>query len=393
MPTPAARVRSPRRLLPAVAAVLLAAVAAPATGCRGDREGSASPGVSGGTPATPAATATADAPAAETGAAPETPAPDVVDAPAAPTEPPVPPGPLPASPELTAHLARIPEGPGPHLVARLELGGIIGREELRVVARRMFGLLGAPGDTDAACLAELLGSVSAVTYVWQESDGPDAGIALVDAAVRLPVVLLCLRSLGLPVPAAADAAGDGLLALAPQVSAAPIADGTVAVGATALVRAALAGSPPRPLSQSPALDRARALAGASPAWVALFAPDDSAPSASAVHGGLGLRTAPRLGLTGRLAFADPTRAGALVARATGLLSGLHAAGQAVLGEASRLLPEEDVAPLRAVLDAARDTRFVVDAGTLSFEAWLPPGFTVPELLGALVALAPILDLL
>ena len=378
-----------RRLLPAFAALLLAPLAAPANGCRSDRAAPAPRAASADAPSAPTASVTTNDPDHAPGDA------RALDLAAAPTPPagtPGVPAALPPPPAaLAAHLARIPEGPGMHLVARLELHGLVGREELRVAARLMLDRLGTDGEN--ACLVELLSSVSAVTYVWQESEGPDAGLALVDAAVGLPAVLPCLHSLDWPVPVAVGATDDGLLALAPQISAAAAGDATVAVGATDLVRAAHAGSPPRPLSQSTALDRVRALVGASPAWAAWFEPDGSTPTASTVHGGIGLHTEPRLGLTGALTFADTARAGALVAQAGEVLAGLHRAGQPVLQEAARRLTAEDLTPLRTVLDTARDTRFVVDAGTLTFEAWFPPGFTVPELLGALVALEPILDLL
>jgi hypothetical protein len=303
-------------------------------------------------------------------------------------------GAAPPSPALAAHLSRIPEGPGPQLVARVELQGLAGPGELRAAARRVVELLGGDGDAEASCLVELLGGVRAVTYVWQETDGPDAGLALVDTAVGLPLVLPCLASLGLPVPGAeAAAGGDGVLALTPQVSAAAAGDGTLAVGETALVRAARAGSPARPLGQSAGLARARALAGDSPVWVVWFEPDGAVPGPATVHGGIGLRLAPRLGVEGTLAFADATRAGALAARGAEVLAGLHRAGETVLQEAAGRLSEGEQAPLRAVLEAARTTRFVVEAGSLSFESRLPAGFTVGELLGALVALEPILELL
>ncbi len=389
MPAPAGLPSSRRRLPPAFFALLLAPLGAPASGCPSDRTAPAPRAVSTAAPSAPTAFVSADDPdPARTDARPR----DLTEAPPSsagtlggPAATPTPPAPL------AAHLARIPEGPGPHLVARLELHGLVAREELRVAARLLLDLLGTDGE--AACLVELLASVSAVTYVWQQAEGPDAGLALVDAAVGLPAVLPCLHSLGWPVPVAVGTDDDGLLALTPQVSAASAGDGTLAVGATELVRAVRAGSPSRPLSQSAALDRARALVGASPAWAALFEPDGSPPTATTVHGGFGLRTEPRLGLTGTLTFADTARAGERVARATRLLAALHGAAQPVLEEAGRRLPDEDLTPLRTVLDTTRDTRFAVDAGTLTFETWFPPGFTVPELLGALVALEPILDLL
>ncbi|NMC70266.1 MAG: hypothetical protein GYA57_09400 [Myxococcales bacterium] len=368
------RARSGRRRLPAVVAALLAAAGAPAGGCRGER----------------AASSTATVPAAAD-STPETPAAPPLDAAAAPAAP-VEATPIAGAPEpgLAAHLSRVPEGPGRHVVLRVDLRGLATRPEIRAAARRLLGPLDAAGSTDAACLAELLGAVDAVTYVWRESDGPDTGIALIDAAVGLPAALPCLRSLGLvpPAPATLD---DGPLALAPQISIAAAGDGTVAVGATELVQAACSGSPPRPLSRSAALERARALAGAAPVWVAWFEPDGTATTGDL--GGFGLRIAPRLGVTGTLVFAGPGRAEAFRNRAVELLAGLHRAGESVLQKAEGLLPAADLAPLRAVLDAARDASFTLDAGTLAFETWFPPELTLPELLGALPALAPILDLL
>lgn len=309
------------------------------------------------------------------------------------TPAPVAPEPTPASQDSAGHLTRIPEGPGFQVVAHLEREAFASPAALPAVWRLAFESPDGTGASVPACLEDLLGSVRAATYVWQESQGPDAGLALFDAPVERSVVFSCLRTLAPPVPAEAGTTDEGSLPLTSQVSVAVLDDGLWAVGATDLVRAARAGVPPRPLSRSPALARARALAGAAPAWVVWFEPEPSSPGAPGAYGGLVLRTEPRLGLTGAVSFPDPARAGALVGRATELLARLDRAAQPVLEEASRVLPEDDLAPLRTVLEAARDTRFVVDGGTLAFEAWLPPGFTASDLLGGLAVLAPILDLL
>ena len=366
-----------RRRLPAVVTALLAATGTPTGGCRAERP-EPSPANS-----PPPATPDSNIPHA-----PPAPRDDAHDAPAALGAPP--PTPDADPPPLAAHLSRVPEGPGRHVVLHVDLRGLATRRELRVAARRLLALLDATRPDRTECLAELVGAVDAVTYVWRESDGPDTGIALIDAAVGLPVALPCLRRLNL-VPPAADTPDDRPLPLTPQISVAAIGDGTVAVGAAELVEAARSGSPPRPLDRSSALQRARALAGAAPAWIAWFEPDGAAAPGDC--GGVGLRIAPRLGVTGTLAFADPRRATEVRDRMTELLAGLHRAGQSVLQQAQALLPAEDLTPLRAVLDATRNARFSLDAGTLAFEVWFPPELALPELLAALPALAPVLDLL
>jgi len=366
---------SVRRRSPAVAAALLAATGVAAGGCRAERAAPSPAAVP--PPASPDST-TPDA----------TPAPrdHAADAPAAPA------GPSPAAPAgtppLAAHLSRVPEGPGRHVVLHVDLRGLATRRELRAAARQMLALLDVAGPASTECLAELIGTVDAVTYVWRQSDGPDTGIALIDAAVGLPVARPCLRRLNL-VPPAADTPDDRPLPLTPQISIADAGDGTVAVGAAELVQIARTGSPPRPLARSAALERARALAGAAPVWVAWFEPDETA---AGDYGGFALRLAPRLGVTGTLAFADPPRAAQFRDRMVESLAALHRAGQSVLRQAESLLPAEDLAPLHTVLDAIRDARFTLDAGTLAFEARFPPELTLPDLLGALLALAPILDL-
>ncbi|MBI5490559.1 MAG: hypothetical protein HY905_24715 [Deltaproteobacteria bacterium] len=304
---------------------------------------------------------------------------------AAPGEPAATPELLPA---LQAHLALVGQGSGLQIVVQVDVRALGGARFLRSALAGAFGPSGPGPAGDASCLDVLADTVEALTYAVEEApDGIRMGVALADGSGDLPSFAACLaRSAPESADGATREAGAGWVDVAPHIALAPIGPRTIAFGSDVLVRRARDGTA-EPLVDSPLFANARSLVGPAPAYAVWF-DASGADGDGPVLGGVGLRSAPGVGISGALVFGRIASAGRAAARIAEVLDALQRRRREFLDELPGGFPADARRDLEGVLDAVADATFVLRGPTLSFEARLPEDADFGRLVGEALRLVP-----
>ncbi|MBI5501108.1 MAG: hypothetical protein HY907_12755, partial [Deltaproteobacteria bacterium] len=327
---------------------------------------------------------------AATAPAPASPGPDAATAPAparpTPAAPDEPPGTPQLLPALQAHLALVAQGPDVQIVVQVDVRALGGATFLRGALAGVFGSSGPAPAGDPSCLDVLADSVEAATYAVEEApDGTRMGVALADGP-DLASVAACLAAPAATTDGATGGDGLGWVDVAPHIALASIGARTLAFGSEVLVRRAREGAGGT-LADSPLFARARSLAAPGPAY-AVWLDASGGESDGPVLGGVGLRTASGVGISGALVFGRTAAAGRAAARIAEVLDALERRRQEFLDELPGEFPPDARRDLEGVLDAVADATFVLRGPTLSFEARLPADADFGRLLGEALRLVP-----
>jgi hypothetical protein len=300
----------------------------------------------------------------------------------------------PLPPALEAHLGRIAAGTGTQLVVQVDLRALASADTVRTAAVSALGIVHSLAGVDASCVVDLVAAVDAVSYSMQDDpDGPDLGIALFDGSVDMPVVIECLGTIDPELHAALAArAENGFVALDEHVGLGQVGPHTLAFGSKDLVRRAKNGTAAGSLLESPAFARARALAGAGPATIAIC--DASGREADMpVRGGASLRTSPRIGVAGGFVFRSVGYVGHAIQETAEGLEELREQRGELLEALGPTVPATAKRDLETILDAALDGRMVLQGPMLTFDAWLPERTDLSRIVTSLLQVLPAIGMM